>query len=186
MDHNGSKWIAMGQNESKWITTGRVVNYNGSQQVIMNRVAMPLNREPETVFVPQMIVPENGQSWQRVGCLLFRASRALALTRTWFSLQYRKEMRCYSIHAYALRDFATFIDLSSYKIGCIFRYLNHACILARISHILQAYKDISIFVYSNTQNINLSHSCKSRTIFVWYDSLSELGWFLSKQQQIDS
>ena len=34
------------------------------------------NREPETEFVP-----ENGQSWQRVGCLLFQASRALALMR---------------------------------------------------------------------------------------------------------
>ena len=44
-------------------------------------------REPEPVFVPQMFVPqifvpENGQSWQPVGCLLFQASRALALTRT--------------------------------------------------------------------------------------------------------
>ena len=29
------------------------------------------NRQPETVFVPQMFVPENGQSWQRVCCLLF-------------------------------------------------------------------------------------------------------------------
>ena len=28
------------------------------------------NREPETVFVPHMFVPENRQSWQRVGCLL--------------------------------------------------------------------------------------------------------------------
>ena len=36
-------------------------------------------RQPETVFVPQMFVPENGQSLQRVGCLLFQASRALAL-----------------------------------------------------------------------------------------------------------
>ena len=40
------------------------------------------DRQPETVFVPQMFVPENRQSWQRVGCLLFQASRALALTRT--------------------------------------------------------------------------------------------------------
>ena len=52
-----------------------------------------LNRQPEKVFVPQMFVPENGQSWQRNGCLLFQASRALALMRTWFSLQYPKEMR---------------------------------------------------------------------------------------------
>ena len=50
------------------------------------------NREAEAVFVPQMFVPENRQSWQRVGCLLFQASRELALTRTWFSLQYRKEI----------------------------------------------------------------------------------------------
>ena len=34
------------------------------------------NREPETVFVPQFFVPEIGQSWQRVGCLFFMASRA--------------------------------------------------------------------------------------------------------------
>ena len=39
-------------------------------------------RQPETVFVPQMFVPENGQSWQRVNSLLFQVSRALALTRT--------------------------------------------------------------------------------------------------------
>ena len=40
------------------------------------------DRQPETVFVPQMFVPENGQSWQRVGCLLFQTSRELALTCT--------------------------------------------------------------------------------------------------------
>ena len=51
------------------------------------------NREAEAVFVPQMFLPENRQSWQSVGCLLFQAARALALTCTWFSLQYRKEMR---------------------------------------------------------------------------------------------
>ena len=50
------------------------------------------NRQPETVFVPQMLIPENGQSWQRVDCLRFQASRALVLTRTLFSLQYPKEM----------------------------------------------------------------------------------------------
>ena len=42
----------------------------------------PSYREPETEFVPQMFVPENGQSWQRVGRLLFQALRALALIRT--------------------------------------------------------------------------------------------------------
>ena len=51
-----------------------------------------LYREPEIVFVPQMFVPENGQPWQRVGCLLFQASHAHALKRIIFSLQYRKEM----------------------------------------------------------------------------------------------
>ena len=50
-------------------------------------------RQPEIVFVPQVFVPENWQSRQRVGCFLFQASRALALTRARFSLQYRKEMR---------------------------------------------------------------------------------------------
>ena len=35
-------------------------------------------RQPETVFVLQMFVPENGQSWQCVGCLLFQVSRACA------------------------------------------------------------------------------------------------------------
>ena len=59
----------------------------------INNLIFTTYREPKTVFVPQMFVPENGQSWQCVGCLLFQASRALALTRTWFSLQYWKEMR---------------------------------------------------------------------------------------------
>ena len=44
-------------------------------------IACPI-RQPETVFVPQMFVPENGQSWQSVGCLVFQASRALAPMRT--------------------------------------------------------------------------------------------------------
>ena len=42
----------------------------------VNRTVLQCNcyREPETVFIPQMFVPENGQSWQRVGCLHFQAS----------------------------------------------------------------------------------------------------------------
>ena len=31
--------------------------------------------------------------WERLGCLLFQASRALALMRILFSMRYRKEMR---------------------------------------------------------------------------------------------
>ena len=35
-------------------------------------------RQPETVFVPQMFVPETGQSWHSLGSLLFQASRDCA------------------------------------------------------------------------------------------------------------
>ena len=42
-------------------------------------------RQPETVFVPQMFVPENGQLWQCVGCLLIQASRACAQARMIFT-----------------------------------------------------------------------------------------------------
>ena len=42
------------------------------------------NRQPEKVFVP-----ENGQSWQRIGCLLFQALSSCA-----HDFQYSTEKRC--------------------------------------------------------------------------------------------
>ena len=55
-------------------------------------------REPETVFVPQMVVPENRQSWQCVGCLFFRL-RARLRSRSW-DFHYSIEKRCGKLGRY--------------------------------------------------------------------------------------
>ena len=55
-------------------------------------------RQPETEFVPQMFVPENGQSWQRVGCLLFQASARLRSCAHYF--HYSIQKRCGKLGRY--------------------------------------------------------------------------------------
>ena len=56
------------------------------------------NREPETVFIPQMFIAENGQSWQRVGCLLFR--RRASLRSRAHDFHYSIEKRCGKLGRY--------------------------------------------------------------------------------------
>ena len=75
--NNGQRLYVAAQGMQPPSSVDNKKNIKRSWTISSKKSTDRVKRELETVFVPQMFVPENGQSWQRVGCLLFHV-----LTRT--------------------------------------------------------------------------------------------------------